>query len=71
MQIMELRGAKDESERQRGVLSEELKATKDALQRREASLQRNQCEQQVPCFSRTLFTNVAVMQAAASMQGAD
>jgi hypothetical protein len=71
LQIMELRGAKAESERQRGILSEELKATKDALQRHEACLQRNQCDQQVPSSSHIFFTDIALMQAAASMQGAD
>lgn len=44
---MELRGAKAESERERDSLSEELRATRDALHRRDVMLHRNQCDQQV------------------------
>ena len=47
LQIMELKGAKAESECKSKALSEELQATKDALHRRNASLQRTECDQQV------------------------
>ena len=47
LQIMELKGAQAESECKSKALSEELQATKEALHRRDASLQRNQCDQQV------------------------
>ena len=47
LQIMELRGAQAESECKSKALVEELQATKEALCRRDASLQRNQCDQQV------------------------
>ena len=47
LQIVELRGAQAESECKSKALSEELQAAKEALRRRDASLQRNQCDQQV------------------------
>ena len=47
LQITELRGAQAESECKSKALSEELQAAKEALRRRDASLQRNQCDQQV------------------------
>ncbi|CAK0762319.1 hypothetical protein CVIRNUC_002945 [Coccomyxa viridis] len=45
-EITELRGAQAESECKSKALSEELQAAKEALRRRDASLQRNQCDQQ-------------------------
>ena len=47
LQIMELKGAKAESECKSKALLEELRATKEALHMRDASLQRNECDRQV------------------------